>query len=120
MSKFSIQRFTQTVTILAEGTTETDTSTRELNGLIRGIGAVVPSLVGTTTLTLTLKDASGITLWTKSSIAEGAAFGEYIDANNFPLQIPVSGFVSITVTASNAQTGAAAPIPVVLYIQRGN
>ncbi len=119
MQLFPIQRYSQTVTIAADGTTKSDPTTISLNGRIRGVGAVVPALVGTTTLTLTLTDAAGITIYTKASIAEGAAFGAYIDANNYPLQIPVAGIVTITVTASNTQTAVAAPIPVVLLIDRG-
>ena len=119
MGKYNIQRYSQTVTIAAEGTTANANTTKALYGKLVGIKSVVPALVGTTTLTITIKDENGVTIYTKSGIAEGAGFGAYIDANNFPLMIPIDGILNITVTASNAQTGAAAPIPVTLLIDRG-
>lgn len=116
---YRIQRYKQTVTIAAEGTTKADPTTRVLNGYLVGIQADVPALVGTTTLTLALTDEDGYTLYSKASIAEGAKFTEFADSNNVLRKIPLTGIVTITVTASNAQTGAAAPIPVVLLIDRG-
>jgi len=120
MPKYNIQRYSQTVTIAADGTTANADTTRTLYGKLVAIKSVVPALVGTTTLTITIKDENGVTIYTKASIAEGAGFGAYIDANNHPLQLPIDGILNITVTASNAQTSVAAPIPVVLLIDRGN
>lgn len=116
---YGIQRYTQTVTILADGTTANAPTTRSLNGYLVGVLADVPALVGTTTLTIAITDAAGYTLYSKDSIAEGAKFTDFADANNVLRRIPVSGILTITVTASNAQTAAAAPIPVVLLIDRG-
>jgi len=118
MSKYRIQRYNQTVTIAADGTTQTD-STANLNGYLVAIMANVPALVGTTTLTISLVDPDGYTLYSKASIAEGARFTEFADGNNVLRKIPLSGIHQITVTASNAQTGAAAPIPIALLIDRG-
>jgi len=117
--KYPVKRYTQTVTILADGTTA-NADTTELYGFLVGVKAVVPALVGTTTLTITIKDASssGATIYTKATIAEGASFAAFIDANNYPLRVPLDGVQNITVTASNAQTAAAAPIPVVLLLER--
>lgn len=115
---YNIQRYVQTVTILADGTTQAD-PTSYVNGRIVGILANVPALVGTTTLTLAITDADGYTVFSKASIAEGAKYAAFIDANNQPLQLPVAGILTLTVTASNAQTSVAAPIPIVLLINRG-
>lgn len=119
MAKYNIQRYSQTVTILANGTTANADTTKALYGKLVGIKSVVPALVGTTTLTITIKDDLGNTVYTKASIAEGAGFSAYLDANNYPLQVPLDSIMNITVTASNAQTSVAAPIPVTLLIDRG-
>lgn len=119
MGKYNIQRYSQTVTILADGTTANADTTRALYGKLIGIKSVVPALVGTTTLTITIKDDLGATIYTKAAIAEGAGFSAYLDANNYPLQIPIDSILNIVVTASNTQTSVAAPIPVTLLIDRG-
>lgn len=119
MGKYNIQRYSQTVTIAADGTTANANTTRALYGKLVAIKSLVPQLVGTTTLTITIKDENGVTIYTKASIAENAGFGAYIDANNYPLSIPLDGILNIAVTASNAQTGQAAAIPVTLLIDRG-
>ncbi len=117
MSKYSIQRYSTSLVIPADDTT-IDSAAIPLNGRLVGIMADVPALVGTTTLTLTVKDADGYTIYTKSSIPEGAKFAAFVDANNQPLKLPLSGSFVITATASNTQTAAAATIPVVLLIDR--
>lgn len=118
MNKYRIQRYTKNCVIAADGTTS-DTTTDSLNGLIKGIIANVPQLVGTTTLTLTIKDADGVQLFSKASIAENAKTGFYEGSADLAVAIPVCGALTLTVTASNAQTGAAATIPVTLLIDRG-
>jgi hypothetical protein len=119
MGKYNIQRYTKSVTV-ADGQTVGTINTDSLNGLIRGIIANVPQLTGTTTITLAITDQDGATVYSKASIAENAKTGAYIDANNYPLQIPVSGVLTFTVTQTNAQSGAASVVPVTLLIDRGN
>lgn len=119
MGKYNIQRYSQTVTIAADGTTANADTSKALYGKLVGIKSVVPALVGTTTLTIAIKDDMGATIYSKASIPEGAGFSAYVDANNYPLQIPIDSVLNITVTASNAQTSVAAPIPVTLLIDRG-
>lgn len=115
---YNIKKKLVTVTIAADGTTA-NANSEVLNGRIVAIMADVPALVGTTTLTLTLKDSDGFTIYTKASIAEGAKFSAYVDANNVPLALPIAGVCNVTCTASNAQTGVEAPIPVTLLIDQG-
>ena len=118
MNKYNIQRYTKEVTVL-DGQTVGTIDTDSLNGLIRGIIADVPALTGTTTITLLITDQDGATVYTKATIAEEAATGFYIDANNYPLQIPVSGILTLKVTQTNAQSGADSIIPVTLLVDRG-
>lgn len=106
------------VTIAAEGTTA-NVDSESINGRIVGVLVDCPALVGTTTLTVTIKDADGFTLFTKASIAEGAKTNIYVDAVPAALNIPVAGPVNVTCLASNAQTGAAAIIPVTLMVDEG-
>lgn len=117
MSRYNIQRWSQSITIAADGTTADTTAS--LNGILVGVMADVPALVGTTTLTIAITDAGGYTIFSKASIAEGAKYAQFVDANNHPLRLPLSGNHTITVTASNAQTADDAVIPVVLLIDRG-
>lgn len=117
MGKYNIQRYKKSV-VVADGQTVGTIDTANLNGLIRGIIANVPQLTGTTTITLTVTDEDGQTVFTKSAIAENAKSSYYIDANNFPLQIPVCGVLTLTVTQTNAQSGAASTIPVTFLIAR--
>ena len=117
MTKYKIQRYSTTLTIPAEGTSIVS-SAIGLNGKLKGILLDVPALVGTTTITITIKDVGSYTIFTKASIAENAKTTTFIDTNNFPLELPLSGNHTITLTATNAQTGASADIGVVLLIER--
>jgi hypothetical protein len=96
-----------------------ETAVVVLNGILKGILINVPQLVGTTTATLDILDADGYTVYSKASLAENQRTTAYVDANNHPLNLPLAGKYTVKVTASNAQTGQAADIPVVLLIDRG-
>lgn len=117
MSKYRIKRFKQTITIADAGTTANG-AVEQLNGILKGIIADIPALTSSHTLTVTIKDADGYTLFSKASIASGAVASLFVDANNQPYQIPLSGNTTITVTSSAAETGAKA-IKVVLLLDRG-
>lgn len=90
----------------ANSTTIATVTTGVLNGILRGVAVDCPNLDGTTTLTVTLSDADGNTLWTKAAIAENAKTSFVYDtaATPAPLQVPVAGPLTITCTASNAQS----------------
>lgn len=118
MNKYRIQRYSKSV-VVADGQTVGTIDTGSINGLIRGITANVPQLTGATTITLAITDANGATVYSKAAIAENAVFSAYLDANNFPLQIPINGVLTLTVTQTNAQSGAASTIPVTLLVDRG-
>lgn len=118
MSYYSIGRKRIAVTIAAGETVGEETEIA-LNGILKGILLNVPALVGTTTLTLDILDEDGFTLYSKASIAEDAKTVIFLDAQNNPLHIPLFGLSTVKCTASNAQTGQAADIPVVLLVHRG-
>ncbi len=117
MSKYQIQRYKTTLTIPDGGNT-IDSAAVGLNGLLKGIIPVVPALTSAGTLTVTIKDKDGYTVFSKSSIASSTSTGLFVDSNNQPYELPLSGDHTITVTASGNQTGAK-NISVVLLIQRG-
>lgn len=115
---YRMKKKTTVVTIAADGTTA-NVDSEALNGRIVGVLVDCPALVGTTTLTVTVKDADGFTLFTKASIAEGAKTNLYVDATPAALNIPVAGIVNITCLASNVQTAVPAVIPVTLMVDEG-
>jgi hypothetical protein len=119
MGKYNIQRYTKNV-VVADGQTVGTADTVALNGIIVGILANVPQLTGTTTITLAITDADGFTVFSKASIAENAKTPSFVDANNHPIRLPVAGVLTLTVTQTNAQSGALSTIPVTLLIDRGN
>lgn len=117
MSKYKIRRYAETATI-PDTTATVTTPAVEHNGILRGILLDVPQLDGTTTVTFTLKDADGYTIFTQASIAENAKTAIFVDANNEPLQLPLSGNHTMTLLASNTQTTGDKDIPVVLLYER--
>lgn len=95
------------VTIPDTDTTITSSAVT-LNGLLRGVTVVAPALTSSATLTVAVIDADGTTIFSKAAIPGNAKTAIMIDANNYPLQVPLSGSHTIAVTASGAQTGAKA------------
>jgi hypothetical protein len=90
--------------LLYETNATTITGTLEANGLLRGISVVVPNLDSTDTITLALLDSDGGTIYSKASIAESATTTAYIDANDYPLQLPLHGTITISIITSGSQT----------------
>lgn len=119
MGKYNIQRYTKNVTV-ADGQTVGTADTAELNGLIVGILANIPQCTGTTTVTLAITDADGFTVYSKATIAENAKTAAFVDANNHPLKLPVAGVLTLTITQTNAQSGADSVHAVTLLIDRGS
>jgi hypothetical protein len=76
-----------------------------LNGILRGLTAVVPVLDSSATLTVTVKDFDGTVMFSKASIAQNAQTAVLSDASNQPLSIPLGGSHTVTVTASAVQAG---------------
>lgn len=115
----NIQRVSATVAIADSQTVGSTAIARRLNGILRGVMVNAPQLDGTTTVTVDVLDSSSFVVFTKASIAENAKTPIFIDANNQPLQIPLSGTYTVRVTASGAQSGGNDSVVVDLLIGRG-
>lgn len=117
---YNIQRYVPTTDLaIVVGQTAGSITTPYLNGKIVGIMANVPNVSGSSTVTIAITDADGYTVYSKATIAENAKFSAFIDANNQPLQLPVAGALTITVTSTTQQATADSAVPMVLLIDRG-
>lgn len=113
---YNIQRISKTITVLNAGTTASATNV-PLNGLLRGIQVNAPDLDSTNTYKLDITDQDGYTTYTKASIAENSRYTAFVDANNQPLQLPLSGTYTVAITTSGTQTADRA-FSVTLLVQR--
>jgi hypothetical protein len=103
------------ITIAAEGTV--GSTSQEVCGRIVKMIYDVPALVGTTTVTIAVLDADGTSHYSKASVAEGAKTLDVgMVAAATPHGIVVAGNITFQATATNAQTGAAATISVIVYV----
>lgn len=119
MSKFNIQRTPVTTLIdVSENNTTGVSSATELNGLLVGIHTTAPDLTSTNTYTVTIKDADGHTIYNKAALAENTTTSAFIDANNHPLRLPLSGNHTVTIVSSGAEA-ADRTFTTKLLIQRG-
>ncbi|MFD4554415.1 hypothetical protein ACFWP5_08805 [Streptomyces sp. NPDC058469] len=117
MGKFRIQRVKASLTILNTTTTIVSAAI-PLNGLLRGIIVAAPDLSSTNTYAATVKDVDGYTVYTKAALVKNTTTAAFIDANNQPLQLPLSGDHTITLTSSGTE-GADRVFSVTLLIDRG-
>jgi hypothetical protein len=115
MAAYSVQRYNTPITVLNGGTTASVST--NLNGLLRGVQVNAPDLDSTNTYTVTITDQDGYTTYTKASIAENSRYTAFIDANNQPLQLPLTGTYGVAITTSGAQAAGRA-FSVTLLVQR--
>jgi hypothetical protein len=119
MSKYPIQRISSTVLIDVSEDADLGTTTEvAANGLLSGILVLASDLDDTDTYTLTLKDQDGYTVFTRASLAESVRTAIYVDTNNHPLRLPLTGTYTIEVLASGDQAADRA-FSVTLLVDRG-
>ena len=119
MSKFPIQRFTQTVTIPINNDTEDGAVlTRPLNGILRGYTVVAPNLTGTSFI-ISILGQRGQVVYTKSSVVEDATTTVLIEANNHPLNVPISNDEGVSVLRIKS-TGTPDATGVLTFDEGGN
>lgn|SRR5664280_2363752 len=119
MSTYGIQR--KKIPILLAYQTNATTATQagvSLNGLLRGVEINAPDLDSTNTYTITLTDSDGFDIYTKGKLAKNTRSSAFIDANNQPLQLPLSGAYTVKIVTSGNQT-ADRSFSVSLLVDRG-
>jgi len=93
-----------TIDVSANATTATSDSF-PMNGILKGIAIVAPDLDGTNTYTVTLKDADdSITVFERASLTENTTTAIFLDSNNRPLELPLHGNMTVTITSSGTET----------------
>lgn len=116
---YNIQRYKATLVIdVSEDAAVIVSAPREFNGRLVGVIPTAPNLDDSDTYTVAIKDVDGNTIYSKASLAESVASPQFVDANNHPLRLPMSGNHTITITASGDQA-ADRTFTVVLLIDRG-
>lgn len=119
MSKYRVLRLDKPLTIdVSENNTTITGELFDIYGLLRGLKVKVPQLDGTTTVTVTLLDSDGKTVYTKAAIAENDTTYVNVDTNNHPLQLALAGQYKLQVVASGAQSSDQT-VTTSLYIDRG-
>lgn len=115
-----IQTVSGTVVIANGGTTANSTDfPAYVNGLVRAIYINAPDLTSSDTYTFALVGSkTGQTLYSKASLVKNTQTNILIDANNYPLQIPIDGACTVTITSSGAE-GAARTFSFSLSVDKG-
>ena len=91
--------------VIADGET-VGTATVGISGRIIRASYDIPALDGDVTVTVALSDEDGTSLYSKASVAEGAKTNDAaMVAAATPHGIVFAGTLTITVTATGAQTG---------------
>lgn len=115
-----IQTVSGTVVIANGGTTANSADFPGfVNGLVRGIYINAPTITGATYTFAVTGPQTGQTLYSKASLTPNAKTNILIDANNYPLQIPVDGACTVTVTSAGTE-GAARTFSFSLLVDKGN
>lgn len=89
MNKFRIQRYQTQVVLPINNDKEDSANVDQLNGVLKGITVVAPDLTGSS-FTLSILGQRGEVLFSKASLAKAATTYIGVDANNNPLEIPMS------------------------------
>lgn len=70
------------------------------------------------TVKIDVLDKDGNVVYTKSGLTPGqAASANYVDTNNYPLQLPLSGDTTIKATISGGASAGPSTVGVVLLIE---
>lgn len=116
---YAIQRKKFSLTILNGQTAITSAVVLGLNGLLRGVIINAPDLTATHTYSIVIKDVDGQTIFSQTGLTENQLTSFFVDANNYPLMVPLDGNEKITITASGAE-GADRLFTVTCLMDRGS
>lgn len=70
------------------------------------------------TATITLRDAEGNVIYTKGSLAVSSSNTYFVDSNNYPLQLPLSGVHTVEAALTGGQAVTQQTIGVKLLIEK--
>lgn len=123
MSKYRMQRYAGTASIVVATDADQIDVSAALNGVLKGILLNIPNLKASDTLTFSILDSDGFTLYTKAALAESTkhALLDQVgsDASTLlPLNVPLSGTLTLRFTTSEDQDSDT-DIPFALLIERG-
>ena len=113
---FPITKKTLSITI-AE-TEAVATATTDVNGRLRAVLVDAADLDDTDTYTVAITSPEGFTVFTQGSLVKDAKSQIFADANDFPLDLPLEGESTVTITASGAQSVESAFIVYLLVDQK--
>jgi hypothetical protein len=100
-----IKKYAQTMTLDVSSNDNVITGTAKINGIFRGASITVPSLdYSAGTVTASILNSEGGTVWSKASIAEGATTSVFTDANNVYFQQPLSGTLTLSIQTNAGQS----------------
>jgi hypothetical protein len=90
--------------------------TAKFNGIFRGIKIKTPAVIDNSgTLAVTVKDADGDTLYTKSAIAQNTTNTEFQDSNHIQHSEPLTGTYTINPLFSATQAEVQTVIVTIFY-----
>lgn len=107
--------YKQPIEIATSGTSQAGTAVK-LNGLLKGVSVTAPDLDNSDTYTVSIADDYSVTIYNDAGLAENSTTTKFVDSNNYPLERPLRGDITVTITASGAQASARS-FTVVLYVQ---
>ena len=100
-----IKKYAQTMTLDVSSNDNLISSTAKINGVFKGASITVPNLdYSNGTVTASILNSEGGTIWTKASIVEGATTSVFIDANNAYFQQPLNGILTLKIQTNAGQS----------------
>lgn len=80
-------------------------ATTTMNGYLRGVKVKTPAAVDSSaTVTVTILDGDGDTIFTKSAVAVNTTTQDYLGSGSIPLALPVANTYTVRATYSAAQS----------------
>lgn len=104
-----------TIDYSANATTASVEASGVKNGLLKGIVVVAPNLASTHSYTFSITDNYSSTVFSRASLVENTTTTIFTDSNNFPLDTPFAGPLTLKVVTSGDET-ADVTFTVIVYV----
>jgi hypothetical protein len=106
---------------IADETTAKTSDEININGIFRGFACTAGAMDGSDTYTFELKDRNSVSIYSKAALAESVTSSAFSDTYGVteatPINIPMVGPVTVTITASAQQNDAAVDYTAYIYFQ---